>query len=66
MIFEDGLQRRHFVHVTDEARACRLGRHVITICSEESSAIQYVAHTLVSARECNNTIQDLSRQGPVA
>jgi dTDP-L-rhamnose 4-epimerase len=53
MIFEDGLQRRDFVHVCDVARACRLALEtkaatgqVINIGSGESRTILEVARTL--------------------
>jgi dTDP-L-rhamnose 4-epimerase len=56
MIFEDGLQRRDFVHVTDVARACRLALenpaaagHAINIGSGESRTVQDVARTLARA-----------------
>src|SRR5438874_7434758 len=53
MVFEDGLQRRDFVHVRDVARACRLALeaeaaagHVINVGSGESRSILDVAHAL--------------------
>jgi len=56
MIFEDGLQRRDFVHVTDVARACRLALEsdaaagqVINVGSGQSRTVQEVARTLARA-----------------
>ena len=56
MVFEDGNQRRDFVHVTDVARACRLALetpaaagHVINIGSGESRTVLDVAHALAAA-----------------
>jgi dTDP-L-rhamnose 4-epimerase len=56
MIFEDGLQRRDFVHVRDVARACRLalesGRaqgEVINVGSGDSRTIIGVARALAHA-----------------
>src|SRR3954452_20290158 len=52
MVFEDGLQRRDFVHVQDVAMACRLalesGHHgeVFNIGSGQSRSIASVAHDL--------------------
>ncbi len=61
MIFEDGLQRRDFVHVTDVARACRLALendaaagHAINIGSGQSRSVQEVAQTLGRAMGCNH------------
>jgi dTDP-L-rhamnose 4-epimerase len=61
MIFEDGLQRRDFVHVTDVARACRsaletpaAAGHVINVGSGESRSVQDVARTLARAMGRNN------------
>jgi dTDP-L-rhamnose 4-epimerase len=61
MIFEDGLQRRDFVHVTDVARACRLALenpaaagHVINVGSGDSRTVQDVARTLARAMGRNN------------
>ncbi len=52
-IFEDGLQRRDFVHVTDVARACRLALerpeadgHVINVGSGRMRTILEVAESL--------------------
>jgi dTDP-L-rhamnose 4-epimerase len=56
LIFEDGLQRRDFVHVTDVARACRLALETdaaagqaINIGSGQSRSVQEVAQTLAHA-----------------
>lgn len=56
MVFEDGNQRRDFVHVTDVARACRLALEipaaagqVINIGSGESRSVLEVAQALVAA-----------------
>ena len=56
LVFEDGLQRRDFVHVTDVARACRLALEsdvaagqAINIGSGESRTVQDVARTLAHA-----------------
>jgi dTDP-L-rhamnose 4-epimerase len=61
MIFEDGLQRRDFVHVRDVARACRLALesdtaagHAINIGSGESRTVLDVAHSLGEAMHRNN------------
>jgi dTDP-L-rhamnose 4-epimerase len=56
LIFEDGLQRRDFVHVTDVARACRLALETdaaagqaINVGSGQSRSVQDVALTLARA-----------------
>ncbi len=56
MVFEDGNQRRDFVHVTDVARACRLALEtpaaagqVINIGSGESRTVTEVAQALAAA-----------------
>jgi dTDP-L-rhamnose 4-epimerase len=56
MVFEDGRQRRDFVHVRDVARACRLALespaargHVINVGSGESRTITEVAQLLAAA-----------------
>src|SRR4051812_11290734 len=61
MIFEDGLQRRDFVHVRDVARACRLALesssaagHAINIASGEDRTILDVAHSLGRAMHRND------------
>lgn len=61
MIFEDGLQRRDFVHVTDVARACRLALQsdvaagqAINIGSGESRTVREVARTLAKAMGRND------------
>jgi dTDP-L-rhamnose 4-epimerase len=52
LVFEDGLQRRDFVHVHDVARACRLaleadqGNDVFNVGSGRSRTILSVAHDL--------------------
>ncbi|MFL5237348.1 MAG: NAD-dependent epimerase/dehydratase family protein [Rhizomicrobium sp.] len=58
LIFEDGLQRRDFVHVTDVARGCRLALEsdaaagqVVNLGSGESRSVQEVAQTLAHAME---------------
>jgi dTDP-L-rhamnose 4-epimerase len=61
MIFEDGLQRRDFVHVRDVARACRLALEsdaaagsAINIGSGESRTVLDVAQTLAHAMRRND------------
>jgi dTDP-L-rhamnose 4-epimerase len=61
MVFEDGLQRRDFVHVRDVARACRLALetdasagHAINVGSGESRSILDVAHSLAKAMRRND------------
>jgi len=61
MIFEDGLQRRDFVHVRDVARACRLALEssaasglAINVGSGESRTVQDVARTLARAMGHND------------
>jgi dTDP-L-rhamnose 4-epimerase len=61
LIFEDGLQRRDFVHVTDVARACHLALdsdaavgHAINIGSGQSRSVQEVAQTLAHAMGRDN------------
>jgi dTDP-L-rhamnose 4-epimerase len=56
MVYEDGNQRRDFVHVTDVARACRLALEtpaaagqVINVGSGESRTIVEVAQVLAAA-----------------
>jgi dTDP-L-rhamnose 4-epimerase len=56
MVYEDGNQRRDFVHVSDVARACRLaletpaaGGHVINVGSGESRTVLEVAQVLAAA-----------------
>jgi dTDP-L-rhamnose 4-epimerase len=56
MVYEDGNQRRDFVHVTDVARACRLALetpgaagHVINVGSGESRTVLEVAQVLAAA-----------------
>ncbi|MFL6689582.1 MAG: NAD-dependent epimerase/dehydratase family protein [Alphaproteobacteria bacterium] len=56
LIFEDGLQRRDFVHVTDVARACRLALgsdaavdQAVNVGSGQSRSVQEVAQTLAHA-----------------
>ena len=56
MVFEDGNQRRDFVHVTDVARACRLALEtsaaagqVINVGSGESRTVLEVAQVLAAA-----------------
>ena len=56
MLFEDGLQRRDFVHVRDVARACRLALEapnaagaVINVGSGESRTILDIAQTIAAA-----------------
>ena len=56
MIFEDGQQKRDFVHVKDVARAFRLALehkpaagHVINIGSGQAYSIEQVAHLLAAA-----------------
>ncbi|HEX3653242.1 MAG TPA: NAD-dependent epimerase/dehydratase family protein [Rhizomicrobium sp.] len=61
MVFEDGLQRRDFVHVTDVARACRLALETdaaagqaINVGSGQSRTVQEVAQTLARAMGHND------------
>jgi dTDP-L-rhamnose 4-epimerase len=56
MVYEDGNQRRDFVHVSDVARACRLALqtpgvsgHVINVGSGESRTVLEVAQVLAAA-----------------
>ncbi|SEQ91476.1 dTDP-L-rhamnose 4-epimerase [Faunimonas pinastri] len=56
MVFEDGQQRRDFVHVRDVARACRLALeapeangHVINVGSGQSRSIMEIAQALADA-----------------
>jgi dTDP-L-rhamnose 4-epimerase len=56
LVFEDGQQRRDFVHVSDAARACRLALerdeaagHVLNIASGRDVTIQEIAHRLAEA-----------------
>jgi dTDP-L-rhamnose 4-epimerase len=56
LVFEDGMQRRDFVHVRDVARACRLALetqaaagHVINIGSGQSRTVLDVARLLAEA-----------------
>jgi dTDP-L-rhamnose 4-epimerase len=56
LIFEDGQQRRDFVHVSDAARACRLALerdeaagHVLNIASGRDITIQEIARRLAEA-----------------
>lgn len=63
MIFEDGLQRRDFVHVRDVARACRLalesGRaqgEAINVGSGESRTILSVARALAHGMGRDNIV----------
>jgi dTDP-L-rhamnose 4-epimerase len=56
LIFEDGLQRRDFVHVTDVARACRLALEsdaaagqAINVGSGQSRSVRDIAQTLARA-----------------
>jgi dTDP-L-rhamnose 4-epimerase len=74
MIFEDGLQRRDFVHVRDVARAFRLAMespraagHVVNIGGGRSYAIADVARLLGSAmgREIEPEILGRARAGDI-
>ncbi len=74
MIFEDGLQRRDFVHVRDVARAFRLAMeapraagHVFNVGSGRSWAIADIARLLASAmgREMEPEILDKARAGDI-
>jgi dTDP-L-rhamnose 4-epimerase len=56
LIFEDGFQRRDFVHVTDVARACRLAMEsdaaagqAINVGSGQSRSVRDIAQTLARA-----------------
>ena len=56
LVFEDGQQRRDFVHVRDAARACRLALehdeaagHVLNIASGHNVTIQQIAERLAEA-----------------
>ena len=67
MIFEDGLQRRDFVHVRDVARACRLALEssaasglAINVGSGESRTVQDVAHTLARAMGHNDVAPQIT------
>ncbi|MHB2167209.1 NAD-dependent epimerase/dehydratase family protein [Alsobacter sp. R-9] len=74
MVFEDGLQRRDFVHVADVAEAFRLAMesprapgHVFNIGSGQSHAIADVARALASAmgREIEPEILRRARAGDI-
>jgi len=58
LVFEDGLQRRDFVHVADVARACQLAlesdckNDVFNIGSGQSRTILSVAHDLAQVMGC--------------
>jgi dTDP-L-rhamnose 4-epimerase len=74
MVFEDGLQRRDFVHVNDVARACRqaleseCGGEVFNIGSGQSRSILSVANDLASVlkrRELNPLITGKYRAGDI-
>jgi dTDP-L-rhamnose 4-epimerase len=60
LVFEDGLQRRDFVHVHDVARACLLAlqsgcsNDVFNIGSGESRTILSVAHDLARVMGCSD------------
>lgn len=67
MIFEDGLQRRDFVHVRDVARACRLALEssatsglAINVGSGESRTVQDVARTLARAMGRNDVTPEVT------
>jgi dTDP-L-rhamnose 4-epimerase len=69
MIFEDGLQRRDFVHVADVARACHLALHaenaageVFNIGSGESISVAEVAEQLASALGKSRIAPTLTRK----
>ena len=59
LVFEDGLQRRDFVHVHDVARACLLALEtehtgdVFNIGSGESRTIMSIAHDLARVMGCS-------------
>jgi dTDP-L-rhamnose 4-epimerase len=69
MIFEDGQQRRDFVHVADVARACHLALHaekaageVFNIGSGESISVAEVAEQLASALGKSRIAPTLTRK----
>ena len=69
MIFEDGLQRRDFVHVADVARACHLALNaekaageVFNIGSGESISVAEVAEQLASALGKSRIAPTLTRK----
>jgi dTDP-L-rhamnose 4-epimerase len=74
MVFEDGQQRRDFVHVYDVANACRLalesqhGGEVFNIGSGQSRSIESVAHDLAGVmgrRELKPLITGKYRAGDI-
>ncbi|HSC17357.1 MAG TPA: NAD-dependent epimerase/dehydratase family protein [Rhizomicrobium sp.] len=67
MVFEDGLQRRDFVHVRDVARACRLALEsnaaaglAINVGSGASRTVQDVARTLARAMGRNDVTPQIT------
>ena len=69
MIFEDGLQRRDFVHVTDVARACHLALNaekaaseIFNIGSGESISVAEVAEQLATALGKSRIAPTLTRK----
>jgi dTDP-L-rhamnose 4-epimerase len=74
LVFEDGLQRRDFIHVHDVARACRLAlesecsNDVFNVGSGESRTILSVAHDLARVMDCSElapTITGKYRAGDI-
>jgi dTDP-L-rhamnose 4-epimerase len=69
VIFEDGQQRRDFVHVRDVAKACRLAMEtpeaageVFNIGSGESHTIRQVASIMAAALELEQIEPEVSQQ----
>lgn len=69
LIFEDGLQRRDFVHVTDVARACRLALEsdaaagqAINVGSGQSRSVRDIAQTLARAMGRDDLAPQITRK----
>jgi dTDP-L-rhamnose 4-epimerase len=67
IIFEDGLQRRDFVNVSDVARACRLAlespaaaTQVFNIGSGESYTIYEIAERMAAALDCKDSLPQVT------
>jgi dTDP-L-rhamnose 4-epimerase len=66
-IFEDGLQRRDFVHVSDVARACRLALErtevrdqVLNIGSGRSATVRGIAEHLAAVLGCAEVVPEVT------
>lgn len=68
LVFEDGRQRRDFVHVHDVARACRLAleaehtQDVFNVGSGQSRTILSVAQDLAEVMGCGDIAPELTRK----